>query len=240
MKKLIIATIFFSIFATSSFASNQAGKFYFEIGGGVTELKNDYLTMNNMQLFDIELHDGNPPHARFEKSAMIEGQIGYKISSNIAFGFALKHYFEANSYILSEEKLKNTKDLKKVILDEPGAHISRGISGASLNGYYDLYNMSQANIFLHAGTGINRIKFNSRIVDGSSRGEKKKELDYLTLSLKAGLGAGYALTSNVNIQIKYEYSLLDALVIKEIKGDLKGVKLSENGHAIIAGVRVTL
>lgn len=248
MKKLAIAAIISSLLSTSSFADNQIGKFYFEAGGGVAKLENPVHSLiknlSNMALIGGESNE--IPFLNPGKNGIIEGEIGYQISLKMRLGLALRHYFESNSYYSNDEKRLDERDF--TVTKEGDLISKQTISGGFLNAYYDLYQSDKINIFVHSGIGLNYTKISFQGYD--TRLDKLKD-EYIVkqwgFGLKGGFGVGYAVTSNIVAQVKYEYNSLGEFLVKgttQAGDDGEKVKMRDafslGGHAVIVGVRINL
>lgn len=248
MKKLVTFIIIYFLNSSIGLASGCLDDVSFEIGGTIAKLKTRLLDQDDDELaYSWQVKGKDILQKKQELNAMIEAECSYQIINKVRLGFALRHYFEANDYYLEQDKLKSDTDLKNIILTEIGeTHLSQNISSGFLNGYYEVAQSNKFGIFLHTGLGLSYIRFNTSAIPtetdetGELAPEVRREAAYLALGVKGGLGISHALASNIKVQIKYEYSLLDEFFLKEIKGDLVGLKLEVSSHNFIAGIRVEL
>jgi opacity protein-like surface antigen len=98
-----------------------------------------------------------------------------------------------------------------------------------VNGYYDFPNKSKTTPFISAGVGLARVEINDMNVPGS--GAPSVSDDDNVLAYQIGAGIGYAITKDLNLDLKYFY-----FGTEDPEFDTTTIEYS--GHNVYAGIRI--
>jgi opacity protein-like surface antigen len=97
-----------------------------------------------------------------------------------------------------------------------------------INGYFDFVNSTAFTPYISVGVGYAQIDLNDFNYPGS--GEPDYNSDDSVFAYQFGVGAGYAVTEKVIIDLKYRYFATD-------DPEFDGIEAEASSHNVILGVR---
>ncbi|MEN8188648.1 MAG: outer membrane beta-barrel protein [Thermodesulfobacteriota bacterium] len=179
---------------------------------------------------DAELNDSSEP------GVTIEVSFDPGLAAGAAFGYDFDR-FRAEAEILYATHDIDESEFKGSDVPEHMRGIGFSSSGDAsvtslmFNGYFDFINTSGFTPFITAGLGLSKIEVNDYNIDIIASEVPSINDDDTVLSYQVGVGAGFEVSEQITIDLKYRYFGAEDVSIDGAEADVAR-------HDILAGVRV--